>query len=192
MKPIWIVDDDESIRWVLEKALARENLATRKLCQCARRAAGAASMERRRCWCRISACRANPGWTLLQHGQERASRPAGDHHHRVFRPRFGGRRVPGRRLRIPGQAVRCRQGGRADPARARRKPARGERGAGARRDARNPGPGAGHAGSVPRHRPPVAIECDGADHRRIRAPARNWWRARCTSTARAQRSLSSP
>ena len=29
MKPIWIVDDDESIRWVLEKALARENLATR-------------------------------------------------------------------------------------------------------------------------------------------------------------------
>ncbi|MDB5762931.1 MAG: ntrC [Herminiimonas sp.] len=28
MKPIWIVDDDESIRWVLEKALARESLAT--------------------------------------------------------------------------------------------------------------------------------------------------------------------
>jgi two-component system nitrogen regulation response regulator GlnG len=29
MKPIWIVDDDASIRWVLEKALARESLATR-------------------------------------------------------------------------------------------------------------------------------------------------------------------
>ncbi|MDE2429483.1 MAG: nitrogen regulation protein NR(I), partial [Burkholderiales bacterium] len=29
MKPIWIVDDDDSIRWVLEKALARENLITR-------------------------------------------------------------------------------------------------------------------------------------------------------------------
>jgi two-component system nitrogen regulation response regulator GlnG len=29
MKPIWIVDDDESIRWVLEKALSRENLATK-------------------------------------------------------------------------------------------------------------------------------------------------------------------
>jgi two-component system nitrogen regulation response regulator GlnG len=26
MKPIWIVDDDRSIRWVLEKALARENM----------------------------------------------------------------------------------------------------------------------------------------------------------------------
>jgi len=29
MKPIWIVDDDQSIRWVLEKALARERFATR-------------------------------------------------------------------------------------------------------------------------------------------------------------------
>lgn len=28
MKPIWIVDDDESIRWVLEKALARQNIPT--------------------------------------------------------------------------------------------------------------------------------------------------------------------
>ena len=29
MKPIWIVDDDQSIRFVLEKALAREDLPTR-------------------------------------------------------------------------------------------------------------------------------------------------------------------
>ncbi|MFZ6773232.1 nitrogen regulation protein NR(I) [Undibacterium sp. SXout7W] len=29
MKPIWIVDDDDSIRWVLEKALARESLITK-------------------------------------------------------------------------------------------------------------------------------------------------------------------
>lgn len=27
MKPVWIIDDDRSIRWVLEKALARENIA---------------------------------------------------------------------------------------------------------------------------------------------------------------------
>jgi two-component system nitrogen regulation response regulator GlnG len=27
MKPVWIVDDDRSIRWVLEKALAREGIA---------------------------------------------------------------------------------------------------------------------------------------------------------------------
>ncbi len=29
MKPIWVVDDDKSIRWVLEKALARENITCR-------------------------------------------------------------------------------------------------------------------------------------------------------------------
>ena len=26
MKPVWIIDDDRSIRWVLEKALARVNI----------------------------------------------------------------------------------------------------------------------------------------------------------------------
>jgi two-component system nitrogen regulation response regulator GlnG len=26
MKPVWIIDDDRSIRWVLEKALAREQI----------------------------------------------------------------------------------------------------------------------------------------------------------------------
>ena len=26
MKPVWIVDDDRSIRWVLEKALSREQI----------------------------------------------------------------------------------------------------------------------------------------------------------------------
>ena len=29
MKPVWIIDDDRSIRWVFEKALTRENLAHR-------------------------------------------------------------------------------------------------------------------------------------------------------------------
>ena len=33
MKPIWIVDDDPSIRFVLERALARENLPTRSFTQ---------------------------------------------------------------------------------------------------------------------------------------------------------------
>jgi two-component system nitrogen regulation response regulator GlnG len=31
MKPIWIVDDDQSIRFVLEKALAREQFAGAQL-----------------------------------------------------------------------------------------------------------------------------------------------------------------
>ena len=44
MKPIWIVDDDESIRWVLEKALARENLSTRSFSS-AREVIGALQSE---------------------------------------------------------------------------------------------------------------------------------------------------
>jgi len=31
MKPVWIVDDDRSIRWVIEKALSREGIAFRFL-----------------------------------------------------------------------------------------------------------------------------------------------------------------
>jgi two-component system, NtrC family, nitrogen regulation response regulator GlnG len=26
MKPVWIIDDDKSIRWVIEKALSREGI----------------------------------------------------------------------------------------------------------------------------------------------------------------------
>ena len=33
MKPVWIVDDDQAIRWVLEKALARAGIATRTFSQ---------------------------------------------------------------------------------------------------------------------------------------------------------------
>ncbi|WP_459614076.1 nitrogen regulation protein NR(I) [Bordetella sp. 2513F-2] len=33
MKPVWIVDDDQAIRWVLEKALARSGIATRSFFQ---------------------------------------------------------------------------------------------------------------------------------------------------------------
>ena len=31
MNPVWIIDDDRSIRWVLEKALARENISFRSI-----------------------------------------------------------------------------------------------------------------------------------------------------------------
>ncbi|MBO9356776.1 nitrogen regulation protein NR(I) [Bordetella petrii] len=34
-KPVWIVDDDQAIRWVLEKALARAGIATRSFAQAA-------------------------------------------------------------------------------------------------------------------------------------------------------------
>ena len=31
MKPVWIVDDDRSIRWVLEKTLSREGIPFKSL-----------------------------------------------------------------------------------------------------------------------------------------------------------------
>ncbi|HET9664450.1 MAG TPA: response regulator, partial [Burkholderiales bacterium] len=40
MKPVWIIDDDRSIRWVFEKALMRENIAYRTF-ESAREALGA-------------------------------------------------------------------------------------------------------------------------------------------------------
>lgn len=35
MKAVWITDDDQSIRWVLEKALARESIPTRSFASAA-------------------------------------------------------------------------------------------------------------------------------------------------------------
>ena len=135
MKPIWIVDDDRSIRWVLEKALARENLPCKAFGvrpgragrTRARQPAGAdfrhphARDERHR----AAAC-----------GQAQASGAAGDRDDRVLGSRKRGVGIPGRRVRVPAEAVRRRQGGRTDPACGRRERARVERGRGPRRSAR--------------------------------------------------------
>ena len=43
----------------------------------------------------------------------------------------------------------------------------------------------GDAGNLPRHRPAHPDRSHRDDHGRIAAPARNWWRARCTITASA-------
>jgi len=49
VRPVWIVDDDRSIRWVLEKALAREAFRTRRLRPRTRRCRRSPSTSRR-CW----------------------------------------------------------------------------------------------------------------------------------------------
>ena len=127
MKPVWIIDDDRSIRWVFEKALARENIAFKTFASAQealaalehRHAAGGGERHpharRIRAWNCCSRCKAAH------------RRPAGHHHDRLFRPGKRGGGVPGRRLRIPAQAVRRRPGGGADPARAGREPAPGRR-----------------------------------------------------------------
>ena len=87
-----------------------------------------------------------------------ASADAGHHHDRVLGSRQRGRRVPGRRVRIPAQAVRRRPRAGAHPARDDETPraARRQR-RDRRRDARDSRAGAGDAGSVPRDRAPVAV-----------------------------------
>jgi hypothetical protein len=101
-------------------------------------------------------------------GEGAPSEPAGHHHDRLFRPRQRGVGLPGRRLRVSAQALRRRPGGRSGAACHRReqrtrmvrpsKPPWRRRSSARRID----------AGGVPRHRPPVAIPCHGADQRRVR------------------------
>ena len=87
MKPVWIVDDDRSIRWVLEKTLSRESIPFKSFASADRGAGGnsIAAPSRRRCWCPTSACRASRGLDLLQAGQDALPDAAGHHHDRLFR-----------------------------------------------------------------------------------------------------------
>ena len=125
MKPIWIVDDDQSIRFVLEKALAREDLP----CAASPTARDVlAALERRRA---AGAGLRHPHAGRLGHRAARArSRPSIPALPVIIMTAYSDldsavSRVPGRRLRVPAQALRRAQGGRADPPRGRRKPARG-------------------------------------------------------------------
>ena len=119
---VWIVDDDRSIRWVFEKALPREGIPC-KTFGAASEALRELDAARRRCCSPTSACPASPAWSCCRRVKER--QPAAGHHHdRVLRSRQRGGGVPGRRVRIPAQALRRRPGGRTDPPRAGREPAR--------------------------------------------------------------------
>ena len=66
MKPVWIVDDDRSIRWVFEKALSREGIAFNTFSS-AQEALDALADERaRRCWCPTSACPGARAWSCCR------------------------------------------------------------------------------------------------------------------------------
>lgn len=63
MSPVWIIDDDRSIRWVLEKALAREEIPYKSFASAAEALAALdAGTPRPEVLLSTSACRANPGW----------------------------------------------------------------------------------------------------------------------------------
>ena len=166
-KAVWIVDDDRSIRWVLEKALAREGIPYRDVRDRVRGAAGARRQRTAGAGVRHPDA-GRVGTHAAQQAEGAASADTGHHHDRVLGSRLRGRRVPGRRLRVPAEAVRHRSRACADPARdAPRPPWSPPSTQPISRNAGDPGPGAGDAGGVPRDRPAVAIQRDGDDHRRV-------------------------
>ena len=132
------------------------------------------------------------GLDFLQKLRNDFPQSAGHHHDRLLRPGKRGFGFPGRRVRIPAQAFRREPRGRVDAPRAGREPAPGRR---ARRttprrprsSARRPpcrkcsAPSAASRSPMP--------PCSSTANR---APARNWSRRRCTATARAPTSPSSP
>ena len=125
MKPIWIVDDDQSIRFVLEKALAREQFAVRSFAN-ARDVLAALDDDEPQVLVSDIRMPGGSGIDLLAQGQGSACpglpviimTAYSDLDSAVVG-------LPGRRLRVPAQALRRAQGGGADPPRGRRKPARG-------------------------------------------------------------------
>ena len=117
MKPIWIVDDDQSIRFVLEKALAREQLAVRSFAS-PRDVLAALDDDEPQVLVSDIRMPGGSGIDLLAKVKAAPSRAAGHHHDRLLRPRQRRLGVPGRRLRVPAQALRRAEGGRADPPRA--------------------------------------------------------------------------
>ena len=165
-KAVWIVDDDRSIRWVLEKALAREGIPFKTFAT-AYEVLQALGVSQPQVLVSDIRMPGESGLALLNKVKERLSADPGHHHDRVLGPRQRRRGVPGRRVRISAQAVRRRPRAGADPPRDERNAGDRAGAGGGVGDARDPGPGAGDAGGVPRHRPPVAIERDGADHRRV-------------------------
>ena len=124
MKPIWIVDDDQSIRFVLEKALAREEFAVRSFTN-ARDVLAALDDDEPQVLVSDIRMPGGSGIELLNKIKARHRDAAGHHHDRLLRPRQRRQRVPGRRLRLPAEAVRRAEGGRPDPPCTRGEPARG-------------------------------------------------------------------
>ncbi len=86
MKPIWIVDDDQSIRFVLEKALAREEFAVRSFTN-SRDVLAALEDDEPQVLVSDIRMPGGSGIELLNKIKAQAPRAAGHHHDGVLRPR---------------------------------------------------------------------------------------------------------
>jgi CheY-like chemotaxis protein len=118
MKPVWIVDDDRSIRWVLEKTLSREGIPFKSFASASEAISQLEQgIEPPQVLMSDIRMPGQSGLELLQEVKTRFPSAAGHHHDGLFRSGKRRCRVSGRGLRIPAQALRRRSGCRADPAR---------------------------------------------------------------------------
>ena len=164
---VWLVEDDASIRWVLERALRASGMVPRAF-DSAEPALAALRNDAPDVLLTDIRMPGSSGIDLLREVRVGASDAAGHRHDRALGSAERRVRLRRRRVRIPAQAVRHRPGRGAGAA---RRPDRAPRRRSADADARDPGvvrQGAGDAAGVPRHRPPVALQRGGADHRRVR------------------------
>ena len=82
MKPVWIVDDDQAIRWVLEKALSRANIPTRSFVN-ASEVSAALKLESPSALVSDIRMPGTDGLTLLKEVKEKISHAASHHHDRL-------------------------------------------------------------------------------------------------------------
>ena len=168
MKPIWIVDDDQSIRFVLEKALLREHLPTRSFTN-PRDVLAALDEEDEGPQVLVSDIRMPGGSGLELLEKVKASHPGlpviimtafSDLDSAVSAFQGGAFEYLPKPFDLPKAVELIR---RAVEESQREEVAQESHG----RSPRDAGPGPGHAGRVPRHRPTLAEQCHGDDHRRV-------------------------
>ena len=163
---VWIVDDDRSIRWVLERALEREEITTRSFESADKVMARLAKFEPDVIITDIR-MPGTDGFGLLRYVQ--------DHHPKLpviimtayADPDRAVAAFRGRGIRVPAETLRCRRRGRDRPAclaQGARRPGQWKL-RGIRRSAGDHRLLARDAGSVSRHRAVGQLQHDGPDHR---------------------------
>ena len=113
---VWVVDDDESVRWVLEQALKQAHMFPRAF-EAGREFFEALEHERPDVLITDIRMPDMSGLELMERLARYRPRHSGHRDHGALGSRQRGLGVPGRRVRVPAEAVRHRRSDRARLAR---------------------------------------------------------------------------
>ena len=111
---VWVVDDDSSIRWVLERALNQAGIDNESFAD-ADQLLQRMSTEQPDVIISDIRMPGTDGLELLSLINDKLSGTAGHHHHRPLGPGQRGHLLPARRLRVPAQALRPGRGDSRSP-----------------------------------------------------------------------------